>query len=93
MKRYALVRADRQVPAYMPVNYEVVAEVDYVPCQDDRLCDYLVGKQVMVIKGEDSHGWTLHDYVIPRLASGLHNAWEIDLSHPVMKTVPISRRA
>jgi hypothetical protein len=43
-----------------------------------------------VIQGEDNAGWTLDDYVIPRLASGLHFAKEIDLSHPIMKEIPES---
>lgn len=25
----------------------------------------------VIFEGEDSHGWTLEDYVLPRLASGL----------------------
>jgi hypothetical protein len=43
---------------------------------------------VTVIAGEDVAGWMLDDYVIPRLASGLIFANEIDLSHPIMKEVP-----
>ena len=31
----------------------------------------------ILIEGVDSHGWTMVDYVIPRLASGLHWAREI----------------
>ena len=31
----------------------------------------------IVIKGEDNAGWTMTDYVIPRLASGLHTAKQI----------------
>lgn len=60
--RYAVVaRGTRsEVEAYLPANYEIVhwsAEPD--------------GKGKAVIAGEDVAGWTLHDYVIPRLASGL----------------------
>jgi hypothetical protein len=29
------------------------------------------------IRGVDSMGWTMHDYVIPRLASGLYRAEEL----------------
>lgn len=32
---------------------------------------------VVVIEGEDVAGWTLDDYVIPRLASGLIFATEV----------------
>ena len=37
----------------------------------------LEGKDI-VISGEDDHGWTLDGYVIPRLASGLIVAREIE---------------
>lgn len=79
-KRYALVVTNQPdaVAAYMPDNYEVMA---IFPA--DRF-----GKSGVVIGGRDSHGWTLDDYVIPRLASGLHFATEIDISHPIMKRVP-----
>ncbi|HWE82636.1 MAG TPA: hypothetical protein VG265_13385 [Gaiellaceae bacterium] len=52
----------KQLWAYLPGNYAIVAGLDG---------DY-------VIAGVDSHGWTLDDYVIPRLASGLIWAREID---------------
>jgi len=35
-----------------------------------------VGDDVVIV-GYDNAGWTLHDYVIPRLASGLHRAEEV----------------
>ena len=35
-----------------------------------------VGEQTFIV-GHDNAGWTLDDYVIPRLASGLHTAVEI----------------
>jgi hypothetical protein len=43
---------------------------------------------VVVIQGEDYHGWTLDRYVIPRLGSGMMRVDEIDLSHPIMKEIP-----
>ncbi len=43
------------VKAYLPGNYEI----DHVDT------DYVI------IKGEDNCGWTLDEYVLPRLASGL----------------------
>lgn len=59
--RRALVSAPPlTVAAYLPSNYKVVDTID------DRV----------VIEGEDAAGWTLHDYVIPRLASGLIHAVE-----------------
>ena len=60
--RQALIRCgDRdKVARYLPGNYEVVGGYD----------SPLHGP-VTVIEGEDACGWTLHDYVLPRLASGL----------------------
>ena len=49
-----------EVDAYMPANY-AVKKWDH-----DRI----------VIEGQDNAGWTLDDYVIPRLASGLIYAKE-----------------
>jgi hypothetical protein len=43
--------------AYLPANYHVV-HVD-------------PNGQGVLIAGEDDHGWTLDDYVIPRFGSGL----------------------
>jgi hypothetical protein len=55
------------VAAYMPQNYRVIGS------DGD---DVLIG-------GTDNHGWTLDDYVIPRLGSGMMIATEIklDLAH------------
>jgi hypothetical protein len=59
-KRYAVVTGFRitkeQVAAYLPANYRVNTLTN---CTD----------RVYII-GEDNAGWTLDDYVIPRLASG-----------------------
>jgi hypothetical protein len=83
VKRYAIIKnasSRRQLEAYLPGNYEIVHE--YISMDDSRkpVC--------FVIAGEDNAGWTLDDYVLPRLASGLIWGEEIDLSHPVMKEVP-----
>lgn len=51
------------VAAYMPGNYRVIG---------------MDGDDVL-IGGTDNHGWTLDDYVIPRLASGMMLAVEIHL--------------
>jgi hypothetical protein len=45
-----------KVARYLPSNYAVTG-ADRDGC--------------VIISGEDSAGWTLHDYVLPRLASGL----------------------
>ncbi len=86
MKRYALItghRADpKTITAYLPSNYKIlwVGEWEEYPGGP-------VGPAV-VIEGRDYAGWTLHQYVIPRLGSGMIHATEIDLSHPVMKLIP-----
>lgn len=88
MKRYAVValakNADPKVESeriarYMPGNYEVLGV--------GTLDEY----QAVVIGGEDNAGWTLDDYVLPRLGSGLYLGREIDLSHPIMKQIPDAR--
>ena len=78
--RYALVRghnltADR-VAVYLPRDYKVEGEV--------TLTEPWGEEKAVVIGGRDWHGWTLDDYVIPRLGSGMMAATEIGLSHPVM---------
>ena len=73
LKRYALVSArPESIAAYLPDNYQVIGSVD--------------GETV--IGGRDVADWTLDAYVIPRLASGLYSATEIDLSHPAFKRLP-----
>lgn len=51
----------RRVKAYLPSNY--------VPVLDPQ--------GGITIVGHDNAGWTLEDYVIPRLASGLIVAQEV----------------
>ncbi len=60
-----------QIQAYMPGNYDAVALV----FPDDT--------QFILIVGEDVAGWTMEDYVIPRLASGLHFATEFDVAKTI----------
>lgn len=46
---------------------------------------YLPGNYRVVgvlIEGEDNCGWTLDEYVLPRLASGLYFGREIDCQYP-----------
>jgi hypothetical protein len=59
------------------------ARVDEPLGSGDRLC--------VVVSGEDRYGWTLDDYVIPRLGSGCYGCQEIDLSHPAMRAIPLRR--
>ena len=58
--RYAIVRGQgittTKVQEYMPRNYEVLCYAD----------------GGVLIGGEDNAGWTMQDYVLPRLASGLY---------------------
>jgi hypothetical protein len=61
VKRFSQRPGVREVKNYLPVNYEVVYD-------DDGL---------ILIRGVDKAGWTLDDYVIPRLGSGLITAREI----------------
>lgn len=83
VKRYAIVSGQRtpdEVRAYLPGNYNVEGEA-----QHD-------GRRVVVISGRDEAGWTLQDYVSPRLGSGSMGCEEIDLSHPIMRQVPVQTR-
>ena len=88
LRRYAVVRglgitADK-VAAYLPSNYRV----EGVSTMNESCGDEY---PVVVISGVDSHGWTMEKYVVPRLGSGMMAATEIDLSHPVMMTIPAAR--
>jgi hypothetical protein len=86
MKRYAIVenaRSRSEAEAYLPGNYRVIHEADGWSSEGSGSTDL-----TFVIAGEDNAGWTLDGYVIPRYASGLIWATEIDLSHPIMKVVP-----
>lgn len=65
MRRFAKVTgggSPETIAAYMPSNYKVLAS----------------GPYGVLIGGVDHAGWTMDDYVIPRLGSGLHWATEID---------------
>lgn len=61
MKRVAVAYGTdiETVRAYLPSNYSAYEGVKPL--------------SVLII-GEDSHGWTLEDYVIPRLSSGMIGA-------------------
>lgn len=63
--RYAIVTSSAstlaQIGRYLPSNYEATQS----------------GDGPIFIFGSDVAGWTLDDYVLPRLASGLHFAKEL----------------
>lgn len=56
------------VAAYLPRNYRVVGEVNGVQPEF---------RSGILIEGQDDAGWTLQEYVLPRLASG--NYWGREL--------------
>jgi hypothetical protein len=75
--RFAVVqnaRDAKQLWNYLPENYRVVGS-DFGD----------TGKPVYLIAGEDHAGWTMDDYVIPRLASGL--IWATEITDEVRKAV------
>lgn len=85
--RYALIRSGALVIAdYLPSNYEVIHRVEPHLRAPGVIPQRNPG--VTVIAGRDRAGWTLTEYVLPRLATGMYFGDEIDLSHPVMKTIP-----
>lgn len=96
-------RSRSEAEAYLPDNYKVIYEYVTTgydaddnpmrPADSSERERYEVAEHEklylgFVIEGEDKSGWTLDDYVIPRYASGLIVAKEIDLSHPIMKHIP-----
>ena len=71
--RFAVVRGSdttERVEAYLPSGYALVES--FMVADGDKSPKLLV-----VIGGLDNAGWTLDDYVVPRLASGLLWATEI----------------
>jgi hypothetical protein len=64
-KRYAIVegKSVREVAAYLPSSYTAR--------------EWTARPLTVLIEGTDRAGWTLDDYVIPRLASGLIVAREV----------------
>ena len=75
--KFAVVKNARdakQLWAYLPENYRIIGGDIGWP-----------GKPVYVIAGTDEAGWTLADYVIPRLASGLIFATELVDTNEVTK--------
>ncbi len=56
-------KALTDVAQYLPNNYQVLGRT--------------LDNQRTIIVGVDDHGWTLDDYVIPRLASGMIHCEEV----------------
>ncbi len=54
----------KQIEAYLPLGWRITA---YVQDSDSRFSHVSA-----TVRGVESGGWTLDDYVIPRLASGLY---------------------
>ena len=63
IRRAKVFSTSRSIAAYLPSRYKVVE----------------VTEEATLIEGEDFLGWTLDDYVIPRLGSGLFHCEEIQL--------------
>lgn len=100
--RYALVRGldvtRERVAAYLPSNYKAVwhGTTDWHWMAQTQVWKQIPGleDEVVLIEGRDaeSGGFSLDKYVAPRLGSGLMRCDEVDLSHPIMKTIDASLR-
>jgi hypothetical protein len=70
--RYATVRGNgltrEGLSRYLPANYAVIGA---------RTEGDSPNETIFIVAGEDYAGWTMDDYVIPRLASGLIWAKEL----------------
>ena len=64
------------VSAYLPANYHVSGA--QCVAKSVGKTSIVVNECTVYISGYDNCGWTLDDYVIPRLASGLFFARELD---------------
>lgn len=99
MKRYALVRGLdvtlERVQAYLPENYKAVWQGKTDWHWNAQTCTWKqwpsLVDDVVLIEGRDteSGGWSLDKYIVPRLGSGMMRCDEIDLSHPIMKGIPV----
>lgn len=68
----------REVAAYLPANYEVYEEIVERTIGNVLIEGYHQSVR-LIIRGRDVGGWTLDGYVLPRLASGLIGAEEVDV--------------
>jgi hypothetical protein len=68
-KRYAFIGLpagdQERLERYLPGNYRVAGRLSFE------------GRSGFLIEGRDDHGWTLDDYVLPRLSSGLIGGREL----------------
>ena len=72
MTRLALITGDAdRIKAYLPSNYYLSARRGHAA---------IGGPGQVLIEGNDSQGWTLEGYVLPRLASGLLFGYEVNLT-------------
>ena len=78
--RYAVVSGGtaEQIERYLPANYRMVCAVDDV--FNGGLSRPIEG---FLIQGTDDSGWTLDEYVIPRLRSGLYGCREVTAAETV----------
>lgn len=79
--RAAIIRGENisAVQAYLPHNYKVLgAHSGFTVKRADDGSEETIESGVLIV-GEDDSGWTLDGYVLPRLASGLHYGFEIEL--------------
>ena len=53
-----------EVSNYLPSNFEVIG--------------FTLGQDALIVAGIDNHGWTVDEYVIPRLGSGLIHAERLE---------------
>ena len=80
MERAAMITGGvdsiEQLQAYLPNNYQASVEViSRSGALDDN--GWHMSARI-IIRGHDVAGWTLDGYVLPRLASGLIWASEVD---------------
>jgi len=65
-----------QIRAYLPANY--TADTELTEYASSLHFGGYISQTRIVIRGHDVAGWTLDGYVIPRLASGLIWAEELN---------------
>ena len=70
-RRSDLPEIERKIAAYLPGNYRMTGRWVFDSTDNERFVRIL-------IEGEDACGWTLQDYVAPRLGSGMYGCTECD---------------
>lgn len=89
-QRYAQIDSTRTpletVRRFLPGNYWAIP-VETVPVDsEDKV------RTIIIIAGEDVAGWTLDDYVLPRLASGGIYPVEVDQPHTLCSRCEVEVR-